>query len=40
VGLLIVLIALGTQLCYRGISQNVANRELMQPKVLALHTTP
>jgi uncharacterized membrane protein YfcA len=38
VGLLIVLIALGTQLCYRGISQNVAAREAVQPKVLALHT--
>jgi uncharacterized protein len=38
VGLLIVLIVLGTQLCYRGLSQNVANRQLAQPKVLALHT--
>jgi uncharacterized membrane protein YfcA len=38
VGLLIVLIALGTQLCYRGISQNVAAREVAQPKVAALQT--
>ena len=40
VGLLIVLIALGTQLCYRGLSQNVAARELMQPKIVALHKAP
>jgi uncharacterized membrane protein YfcA len=40
VGLLIVLIALGTQLCYRGLKQNVAIREPAQNNILALHTTP
>lgn len=40
VGLLIVLIALGTQLCYRGLSENVANRQLLQPKIVAFHTSP
>lgn len=38
IGLLLVLIALGAQLCYRGLDSDLSNRALSAPKILALHT--
>jgi uncharacterized membrane protein YfcA len=39
IGLLIVLIVLGVQLCYRGLDKALANRSATVPKVLAFHAT-
>lgn len=37
IGLLIVLIVLGAQLCYRGIDRSLTNRAATVPKILAFH---